>query len=318
MRVPILLISSALMFNSLHAAPLSAADREALLDSLDKLRDAAQGKVSSRVNTALAAFRNARGSDDAALELYLNCMERVNFDAKNKKAADFREWKRKEADKLAEPGMKTALRCQLAWLTLVLEALPDKADRVKLSDDGRQILDSIFSSWDKLEGQRDLLSQSVTGSVFARAYEVDRLKVANFPLAPLQLDQVYQQLILPPLQSPSHLKGLQAAWIRRIQQEGVLAEGAGHGNHPKVGSQTAGVSPESEKFITETQPKLQWEMELDLFRNGDESGASVRMLALLEKNISHPSAKAWSEQLQQLLKPATAAEDAPEVGQAQP
>jgi hypothetical protein len=48
-------------------------------------------------------------------------------------------------------------------------------------------------------------------------------------------------------------------------------------------------------------------MELDLFRNGDESGAAVRMLAHLEKYLAHPSARDWGKQFEALLKPAVAA-----------
>jgi hypothetical protein len=63
-------------------------------------------------------------------------------------------------------------------------------------------------------------------------------------------------------------------------------------------------SPAYEKFLAETQPSLQWEMETDLFRHGDESGAAVRMLAHLEKNLSHPAAREWGKQFEALLKPA--------------
>jgi hypothetical protein len=58
--------------------------------------------------------------------------------------------------------------------------------------------------------------------------------------------------------------------------------------------------------MTETVPKLQWEMEVDLYNSGDERGAAVRMLAHIEKNIAHPSAREWGEQFKTLLKPKAA------------
>ena len=58
-----------------------------------------------------------------------------------------------------------------------------------------------------------------------------------------------------------------------------------------------------EKFLAETQPKLQWDMEVDLYKAGDERGAAMRMLAHIEKYINHPTAKEWGEQFQTLLSP---------------
>ncbi len=308
MRVPILLLSVAMASQSLVAAPLTSADREALLGSLDKLKEAAEGKMDSKIRTALAAFNSASGSDDAAKDLYLNCLERVNFEDEKKKASDFREWKRKEADKLSQPALKTALRYQLRWLILALRSVSEATDQAKIAADGQQLVNSMFSSPDKLLGQRDLLSQSVLSSVFARAYGVDHFKLSGFPLSPLPVGAVYEKLVLPPLRSAATLDSLQSAWLKRIQQETIMVEGFDGGKGANVGRKgtpiSAVVSPAYEKFLQDTKPRLQWSMELDLFQNGDESGAAVRMLALLKKNLSHPEASEWSEDLQKLLTPA--------------
>ncbi len=311
MRVPILLISSALMFNGLHAAPLSSADREALLDSLDKLKDTAEGKRDGRIRAALSAFRSASTSDKAAMELYLNCVEKINFEDQNKKPADFREWERKESDKLSNPAMKSALRYQISWLILALESIPKDANRRKISTDALQIVDSMFGNPEKLRGQGEILSQSVMSTVFSQTYELNRFKVPDFPLSPLPVGEVYDKLILPSLRSPATLASLQSAWQKRIQQEAIMVEGFSGGRGSNVGqaakSISSTVSPEYQRFIESTKPALQWNMEMDLFQNGDESGAAVRMLAHIEKNITHNSARQWSEELQKLLTPADAA-----------
>ncbi|MEO5915094.1 MAG: hypothetical protein ABIS50_12740 [Luteolibacter sp.] len=326
MRVPILLLCSAAMLHTVRAETLSDADREALLDSLSKLHDEAESKVDGKFRIALAAFKNAMGSDDAAIELYLNCMERVNFDEEKKKAADFRDWKRKEAEKLSDPGMRLALRHQLRWLILTMQSIPEKADRTKLAAEAQQAVDTIFDEIEKLKGQEEILGQSVMSTVFARAYDINHIKVENWPLNPVELDSIYGEVILPPLRRPSQLAGLRAAWIKRIQQEGSKAQywsgrrGGGGGEERKGAPAPSGPSPAYTRFLEETQPKLQWDMEIDLYRSGDESGAATRMLAHLEKHIAHPSAKAWSDQLKQLLKPAAAPAPAapPEAGTTAP
>lgn len=302
MRVPILLVGSALILNSVHAETLSSADREALLESLSKLRDSAETKVDAKFRVALAAYRTAMGSDAAAIELYLNCMERVNFDEANKKSSEFREWKRKEAEKLSDPALRLALRHQLRWLVLTLQAFPEKADRAKLAPEAQQAVDAIFNEAQNFSGQDDLLGQSVLATVFAKAYDINRIKIENWPLSPTLLDPIYEQIILPPLRKPARLAELHAAWTKRIQQEGARVQYWSK-NRAEDRKGAAGPSPAYTKFVEETLPKLQWDMELDMFRSGDESGAATRMLAHLEKHIAHPSAKAWSDQLGQLLKP---------------
>jgi hypothetical protein len=307
MRVPILLLAVSMAAQSLPAAPLTSADREALLDSLDKLKEAAEGKMDSRVRAALSAFTSASGSDAAAMDLYLNCLERVNFDDQKKKNSEFREWKRTQSDKLSEPSLKTALRYQLRWLVLALRSVSENADRKKIAAEGQQIVDAIFSSPDRLKGQREVLSESAMSSVFARAYEVNQFKVSDFPLSPLPIGQVYDDLVLPSLRSPTTLVALQSAWQKRIQQETILVEGFDGGRGSAVGIKSTPVSTTSsaayENFMADTKPRLQWMMELDLFKNGDQSGAAVRLLTLLQKNISHPSARDWSEELKSLLTP---------------
>ncbi len=318
MRVPILLVCAVLSIQGAHAENLSDADRETLLENLEKIRDASDSKVDARFRIALAAFRNALSSDDAAIDLYLSCMEKVNFEDLRKKAADFREWKANEREKLSDPGLRLALRHQLRWLMLTLEAASIKADRVKLVTDAQEAVDGIFRDSDKLKNQQEILSQSVTSSVFARAYDINHVKVENWSLSPIDVEAIYEDILLPPYRRPNGLPRLRAGWIKRIQQETVKAElwtarrrenreeRGGERGEKRIGMASDMLSPEYQKFIEEDLPKLFWEMEVDLFRNGDESGSSIRMLAHLEKYINHPSAREWSDQFKTLLKPEAA------------
>lgn len=324
MRVPILLVSSLLTIANVQAEDLSDADRETLLENLEKLRDAADSKVDARFRVAISAYKNAIGSDDAAIDLYLNCMEKVNFDEQHRKAADFREWKRKEAEKLSDGGLRLALRHQLRWLMLTLQVASAKPEnRYKFAAEAREIVDAIFRDIDKLKNQEQLLSQSVVSTVFARAYDINGVKVEDWPFSPIQLETLYEDVFLPPVRKPARLAELRATWIKRIQQEGIRMEHwagrrEGRGEDQRIGTVDSLQSPEYTRFLEETVPKLQWDMEVDLFRHGDESGASVRMLAHLEKYIGHASAREWSEQFQRLLKPETQVQPAPAEAPGEP
>jgi hypothetical protein len=165
-------------------------------------------------------------------------------------------------------------------------------------------VDSIFRDAEKLESQGGLLSQAVTSTVFTRAYEIGDIDNPDWPLSPTQLDQVYQKIIFPRYRSSEQVESLRAAWIRRIQQEGIKIETlSGNRSGRKNGLTTAPQSPEEEKFNAETVPQLQWEMEIDLFRSGDETASAMRMLLHLEKHVSHRSARTWGEEFQSLLRP---------------
>ena len=294
------------------AQPLSSADREALLERLDKLREEADSKVDARFRQAISAFRAAAESNDAALDFYLKCVEKVDFEDQMRKAADFREWKRREADKLAGSG--PALRLQINWLILTLRACSEKTETSELVSGASSIVDAIFRDADKLADHRHILNQPVTATVFARAYGVDNLDAKEWPMAPAQLGPIYDKILLPPLRNPSRVGELRAAWQKRIQQELAREEfwAARNPNAPKkIGTADALRPPEYERFLAVTVPELQWQMELDLFRSGDESGAALRMLAHLEKHVNHTSSRAWADAFRNLLTPKETADATP-------
>ncbi|MES2921451.1 MAG: hypothetical protein V4819_07890 [Verrucomicrobiota bacterium] len=318
MRVPILLFCSALAFHSAHAETLSDADRETLLGNLEKIQEESSSKSDARFRIALAAFRNAMSNDDAAMELYINCMEKVNFEELHKKAADFREWKTKEREELADPGLRLALRHQLRWLMLTLEAASEKPNHAKLASDAQEAVDAIFRDADKLKYQQEILTQPVTATVFARAYDINNVKVEGWALSPIDVDGIYDNILLPPYRRPSTLAALRSGWVKRIQQETVKmehwskrreprGENRGDREERRVGMAADMQSPEYLKFLEDDLPKLQWEMEVDLYENGDEANASVRMLALLQKYTGHASAREWADEFKKLLKPAVVA-----------
>lgn len=303
MRIPTLLACSLIALQTASAQRLSDTDRETLLESLEKLKESASSKVASKHGIALSAFRKAVGSDEAAMELYLNCIEKVNFQDRDRKAADFREWKRKEAANLSDTGFRLALRHQLRWLVLTLQAASEKVEREQLAVEAQSIVDAIFRDAERLKNQEEILSQGVTASIFARAYDINQVKVQNWPLSPVALDQIYGEILLPPQRTPSRIDALRSGWVKRIQQESKKAEFWGTGNRGQGRAPAGQAQQEYLRFLEETVPALKWQMETDLFRNGDESGAAVRMLAHLENNLTHTSARDWGEQFKALLTP---------------
>lgn len=297
-----LFIAAALVGSSglANAVELTAADREALLEKLDKLKEAADLKVDARYRAAAAAFRAAMASPDAAVDFYVKCVEKLNFTEQNKKESEFREWKKKEADKLKNPAFGRALCHQLRWLLLTLRAGSEKSNRSDLIGEAREAMEAVFRDAPALTGQHQLLSQGVMGTVFVKTFEIGDLRAGEWVNSPVQIGEIFDKLLMPPLRKPESIEALRNAWLRRIQLEGIAVDWKdGEGNNTAFGKPA--LSQEKEKFSTETLPDLQWAMEKDLFKSGDERGACVRMMGLIENHPTHKSAGKWSDELRSLI-----------------
>jgi len=288
---------------------LSPTDREALLERLEKIREEADSKVDARFRTAMSAFKSAMASPNDSLELYLKCEEMVNFDEMKKKNVDFREWKRSNMEKHSDTGFRLALQQQLRWLALTLEAAAEKPDRDKLAIEAGKIVETIATQAEDLSAHRDIVQQNGTSSVFAQAYNINGVKVENWPLAPAPFAEVYEQVLLPPLRRADRIESLKAAWTKRMVNESTLLDAwsGKPGEKQKPGVR----SPAYDKFVTETLPKLRWDAEVDVFNAGDEKGAALRMLRHIEDNLSHESAPKWAEEFVTMLQIKDSAESDP-------
>ncbi|MGJ8644187.1 MAG: hypothetical protein ACSHX9_12330 [Luteolibacter sp.] len=300
MKTLILTAVATAVFTPLYAQELSDVDRETLLERLEKIRETADSTADSRFRTAISAYRAAMVSNDTAIDFYLKCVEKVDFEDRNKDSGDFRDWKRKHSDRLSDKDFSTALRQQLRWLMLTLEAASDDADLEALAPRASEAVDSILSQAKDLQRYRDVLSDSVTGTVFAKAYELNSVKAEKWPLSPIPIQAVYEQVILPPLRYPNSTDSLRKAWTKRISQELLLLDL--WSGKPDDKLKTGEHSPQYERFIIDGLPKIQWESEVDIFNAGDEKGAAVRMLAHVEKYIAHKSAPKWAEEFVGLLQ----------------
>lgn len=322
MKPTSLILAAVLCLPSARAEDLSDVEREALLQKLEELRANADSKVDARYRSAIAAYQAAMASEDAAMELYLNCVEKVNFKDQQRKSSDFREWKRREEERLSDPGMGLALRLQLRWLILTLRAASEKTERSQLITGVREVVDALVTDAEKLRNQRQILDQSAVSSLFARAYDIGEVKVNDWVFSPSQIGDIYDKILLPPLRSARQVDALGTAWLRRISQETRMQEFMPEQERDENGKRRIGMADamrgrEFEMFIADTVPELHWAMEMDLFRHGDERDAAVRMLAHLERNLGHKSARKWTTEFTALLS-GKDAETAPAPPEGQP
>ena len=316
MKTP--LICLLLMATALCAQPekLSEVDREALLDRLEKLKEGASSRADARFRSAISAYRAAMATDASAIAFYLKCVEKVDFEENEKSFVDFREWKRKNDEKNSDSAFKTALRHQLRWLILTLQAASEDPDYDYLSREAISCLDAIMSQADKIGGQKNTLSAGVTSTVFAKAYDIDNVKVDDWPKAPFPAKAIFEQIVFPPLRDSGKISELRNAWEKLIRYEGIVAEkwnvrkapnNNGNRKNDDAQREAKKLADDAQKlqyakFLKETLPELRWAAEVDLYKAGDERNAALRMISIIEKNPYHPSIEKWADELLDLLQ----------------
>lgn len=298
---PTTLLCLALLSLPLGAEPekLSALDAQLLLEKITELREGSSERIGARYKTAHSAFRSAIQSDAATHDLYLKCIEKVQFEDEKKKASEFRDWKRRHKERTDSPEFRRALRHQLNWLLLTIQAASDDKKREESWKTALDHIDTIFKDAKDLEGSQHILRQNVLSTVFAEAYNIEGIKMEDWPTAPLQLDLVYDGLILPALRSRTTIGQLKQAWEKRILHEGTSLE---VWSKPKKGLANNEPSAAMTKFLKERRPQLQWMMEMDLFFVGDQKAASLRMLKHIEAHEAHKRCPDWISEFQAAVK----------------
>jgi hypothetical protein len=289
-----------------YAAPLSKADLEELRERLAHITDDASSQLDRRYKAALDDFRAGIQSDDAAIELYLKCAEKVNFTDKQKKSQDFRDWKRKHEEQHKSPYFRHALRHQLNWLCLSLRASIRPEEQQKLIPEMSKALKDLFSKHSELKGQFDLLSQDVTTTVFFVAYELGDKNAKDWPASPMMVAAVYDKFLMPPLRNARAYEDLRNMWDERIKMEMVKETLKEDAEKPSGSAKPDKPTPKVVEFHQATLPELLWSKYKDLFTAGDEKVAALEMLKHIQVNISNVNAKQWAEEFKALIAPPTA------------
>jgi hypothetical protein len=294
MRVPsiiaVILAITPLVNAQDSAETLTQADRDALLERLEKMESDSAAKTDARFSMAVSAFRTALSDEQGPVQLYLKCKEKIDFTNKEKKSQEFREWKRANENTLSKPAFNQALRYQLRWLLLSLQAASAKKDVFAFGPDASKLAAAVIMEGETLREQRAVLGESVFSTVFAQAYNIDTVSIQNWPNNPLDIDTLYEQVIFPPFREPGKTSQLRSAWDNRIQMQI---------NYVSKWSKDPSTL---KKFQTGPYLDLVWKMETDIFNAGDQRGAASRMFQHIERNISNPKAEAWAKQLKSFLE----------------
>ena len=137
---------------------------------------------------------------------------------------------------------------------------------------------------------RGILNQSVFGSLFAQAYNLQSyLKVPqNWAESPLQLSKIYQGMLIP------HCKLEKKEMLPELWDEWIAFEAA---------DKTATMDEGGYLMWAATGGKdLQWSKNLDLLKSAVQpAAATTELLKMIKENPNHPSLGTWMNDLNDVM-----------------
>jgi len=326
MKTPALLPVLLIFFSmSLVATPrgvsadLTPGQIESLKVRIKMLKENLNGHLSTRNLSAGDLFQNASTSSRAAIELYLKCHKLVNFDRKDLKESDFRSWKESQEGKLGSDEFAESLQIQLRYLSISC-----RVAEVKELDEVFGPLTAYVNSLSQLEELPDgILMNSIGGSVFAQAYNIEDLLGQNksWEPVPFNIAGIYTKTILPYLRLENP-EALMTAWDSRIEQETRLVafyekqkdkelrgknakeKRSKRGELNRSGGKTM-EGHNKAKFVRETLPNLNWGKLMDMYSFIDQVAGAKAMLDFVEKNLTSPDGERFFQQFLSLIESAS-------------
>lgn len=285
----VLMVLSAIAPADVPAQTISDEDAMRILRQLDEIEEQMKSGQRRSRGSALQRFREAAASPRAATEFYLECVRVLDFDSRNARASEFREWRDRNRNRLDSEAHALALQVQLQYLVLSIRAAEaEPEEKGAIVADLQQFVSNLATNHERIAPQAELLRRPVTSSVFARAYRLDHsLRNQTWEFAPLNYNGIFDSSILP-YHRESNPDRLAQAWDLRIRIEQTVA----------------GATMDAaayERFSRERLPEIHWARATDLYAHGFRPQAIQDMLAIVRANTGHANAGAWIETLRASL-----------------
>lgn len=301
-RLPSALILP-LLAVSLTSAPaadeeLSSSDRDNLLESLDTLRDSARATRNERYRTARTTFQEAIGNPQRLMQVFYDSVRMVDFERQGKPGSEYRAWEEQFQANLDKDKLQTKLRYQLRWLLLMMQAEVNQ-NPPALAGDCLGLVRELMAEATANQGLLAEMGEGATGSVIARAFDLDSLEIEGMPAAPLPLQPVFE-LALKPARQRKDFAEMRSLWNERVSLEGRIVENSVKEDEKLKDNQAA------RDFALTTRPNLLWQMEVDCFKAGDERTSAANLLGLLRDSDSTSQALKWESELRGLVDPGAA------------
>lgn len=299
---------SALFFDQANAstdAPALKTDQ--ILKELDLLELKRKAALRSSKAQALSKLQAASQSGPAAVRLYEDAVEKIQFDGRFQKGQTFQDWQKKNADLLSSREMTSAAALQVRYLILSIQrGDAEKGDSlvnpslVYLRDLEQFLLEQSKKGPLPPEA-RKLMDSPVHESLIAKSMLLSPLlPKTNWENNPGNFAGILEKNIRPHLiesKSPSLIQ----TWDMQIKfEEERIANGR--------------VDNEMETFKMITAPTLRFSRANARYQIGQINMAANEILSLIRNNPAHPDFDKWTARLREIISGAKE-DDSAEPGQ---
>ena len=274
----LLLLPSSLLAQ--YTAPI---DTKSILAGLKDLKEKHVNSSKSQLSQSITDFSNAGSSDANALAFYLEAIRVTQFVGQPHEQSAFRDWKKKETEKLSAPAIRSALR--YTAISLQRSAGATDAQIFPILLEYAQDTGSMVSSI----ADQDIARQPIAGNLFAKWYNVgDRLgSLDNWEPSPANVDGIYQKVLLPFMRKTRDARIIKY-WDDKIADETTAAS-------------NAAAAFSTDRFNQTRRPELLWSRAEDLIAINLRNQGITDMYTVIKNFPSHPSAGKWIDELQALL-----------------
>lgn len=278
-----------LHLEELHAQSpeLNPAQREYLLRKAKEIQTTARRHMQMNQSSAISMLNRAANHADAALDIYLEAVESVDFKRKDKKESEFREWRDHHQEQHREASFKRSLQLQAQYILLTLEMMQSKSD-----EDMARIISKVMTYADRLASLQPLDRRHILNQPLESAYVVGHMHIhlsnnrnRAWVMRAGDLENIYDGFVFPTIIQLNNPELLKEAWGARLEQERNIAQ--------KTNA--------LEEFTTRRAAELYWQRAKDYHALGDLENGLLSMLKLLENNTQHPRALEWNEEFQNLI-----------------
>lgn len=281
-----------------------AADLLKTLEVLQTQLGSAKGKQSGG---ALAALLAASLSPEKAYDLFLDCKKKVDFEDKGKTSKDFTDWKTSKDQRTTSfhsPFYKEVLQQQAQWLVLTIQATSATTEAAYGAVVAKipAYFDNLSDSIKKMGPMRGELDHDVvTDTVFGKFYKLDITldKSQVWSYKPLNMDAVYDTVVLPYYRAKKDPANVTAAWKKRMAVEEKIITIAKNDDKadPNNNAEEAVILMATEKL-----PMMEWGMLKDSAQMINETTGANALLEHIKKHLGHKDAAKWIDELARMAK----------------
>lgn len=285
--VLLLCIVSLVFTARLHGVTdVSAPDADAVLRELDAIEVNRKAGVAASKMAIVKRLQAASVSSPAAVKLYTEAVEEVQFEGKKGKADSFSDWRKKSADVLRSSAFESALVFHLRYLALAMESKDSATPEVFVPISFAYLkdlmaADTLLQTSPRSDEVKSLLDNPIGDSVF-----VKWLNAGNFLPAEADWESragniagILEKNIRPTLRKTKNPE-LIATWDLQLQFEADRIT-AGRSTH------------QADTFNVDQRPKLLFSRAQDMLVISQPHRAVSEAIALLRAHPEHPSFATW-------------------------